>query len=243
MTDPAPAYYARGTSGLRAWWTLLHPPYTLMHLSFVAFGAALAPVVDWVRLGFTLLAFLLAMGLAAHALDELQGRPLRTTIRTNTLIGLTTLSLGAAVVIGVWGAWHYHLLPGLLLVGLGAFLVVGYNLELWHGAVHTDLGFALAWGAFPVVVAYYAQTGRLDALVLLGAGYGTAVSLVQRHLSTPARALRRQTERVTGEIVHADGRSETLDRARLLAPQERALKGLVVASILLAVVLMVRHLV
>ena len=59
---------------------LLHPPYTLWHLSYVAIGATLAPRFDGGRLVATLLAFFLAVGVCAHALDELHGRPLRTTI-------------------------------------------------------------------------------------------------------------------------------------------------------------------
>src|SRR6478736_484346 len=58
--------------------TLLHPPYTLWHLSFVAVGAALAPEFHLDRLVWALVAFFLALGIAAHALDELKGRPLRT---------------------------------------------------------------------------------------------------------------------------------------------------------------------
>ena len=47
------------------------------------------------------------------------------------------------------------------LVALGAFLVPAYNLELLGGRVHTDLGFALAWGAFPVVTAFVAQAATI----------------------------------------------------------------------------------
>jgi len=65
---------------VRDWVTLLHPPYTAWHLSYVAIGAALAPhFVAW-RLGGTLVAFFLAVGVGAHALDELAGRPLQTGI-------------------------------------------------------------------------------------------------------------------------------------------------------------------
>src|SRR5581483_1151294 len=72
---PRPAFYALGSGGWRDYVTLLHPPYTLWHLSYVAVGAALAPRMDWALLGWTTLAFALAMGVGAHALDELMGRP------------------------------------------------------------------------------------------------------------------------------------------------------------------------
>src|SRR5262249_52444986 len=79
VTDDRPAFYALPTGGWRDWWTLLHPPYTLWHLSYVAIGAAVAPALNLHWLGETLAAFFLALGLAAHALDELRGRPLRTS--------------------------------------------------------------------------------------------------------------------------------------------------------------------
>src|SRR5919205_3628707 len=70
---PRPAFYALRPGGWRDYITLLHPPYTLWHLSYVAVGAALAPRVDWTLLGWTTLAFALAMGVGAHALDEMSG--------------------------------------------------------------------------------------------------------------------------------------------------------------------------
>ena len=66
---------------VRDWLTLLHPPYTVWHLSYVAIGAAVAGHLVLWRLGGTLLAFFLAVGIGAHALDELHGRPLRTAER------------------------------------------------------------------------------------------------------------------------------------------------------------------
>ena len=81
-----PAYYAARPGGWRDWWTLLHPPYTAWHLSYVVIGACLAPQVSLAPLLATLVAFFLAVGLAAHALDELNGRPLQTRIPAPTLV-------------------------------------------------------------------------------------------------------------------------------------------------------------
>ena len=75
-----PAYYAAGPGRWRDWWTLLHPPFTAWHLAYVVLGAAIAPEVRLNRLLAAVGAFFLAVGVAAHALDEWQGRPLRTSI-------------------------------------------------------------------------------------------------------------------------------------------------------------------
>ena len=77
-TPERPAFYALGSGRAAELLTLLHPPYTLWHLSYYALGAALAPRVYADRVIWGLVAFALAVGVAAHALDELHDRPLRT---------------------------------------------------------------------------------------------------------------------------------------------------------------------
>jgi hypothetical protein len=189
-TAPRPAWYALRPGRARDWVTLLHPPYTLWHLSYVALGAALAPHFHTNRLVAALVAFFLALGIAAHALDELRGRPLGTRIARSALITAAVVSLAGAVAVGVAAAaaWGYGLL---VFVAVGALLVPAYNLEWFGGRIHTDWGFALAWGAFPVLTAYFveAQTIRVEAVI--AAGYAAAASLMQRTLSTTARQARR----------------------------------------------------
>ena len=165
-SETRPAFYALARGGWRDYVTLLHPPYTLWHLSYVAIGAALAPALEAHRLLWGLAAFLLALGVGAHALDELHGRPLATEIPSLVLVWLAVASLAVAVAIGVAAAfaWTLWLLP---FVAAGAFLVPAYTLELAGGIFHSDLWFGLAWGAFPVLVAYLgaAETLRPEAFL------------------------------------------------------------------------------
>jgi hypothetical protein len=217
-----PAFYALAPGGWRDYVTLLHLPYTAWHLSYVVVGACLAASVDWPVLGLTVLAFTLAMGVGAHALDELNGRPLGTSIPDGVLVGLAVVSVGVAAAIGV-AVGLDRTLWIVALVVLGAALVPVYNLELLGGRAHTDVGFALAWGAFPVVTAYVAQTGTLRGEALLAALWATLLSLAQRRLSTPARRLRRSREPGPGD----------------LAPLEDALRLLTGATVVLALALVV----
>ena len=194
------AFYALEPGGWRDYWTLLHPPYTLWHLSYVAIGAGLAPHFALDRLAWALLAFFLAMGVAAHALDELRGRPLATRIPAAVLVGLASLSLAGAAAIGLGAALAWGL--GLLaFVPVGVFLVVAYNLELLRGRVHSDRWFALAWGAFPVLTGYFVEAQTLRPEAVLAAMFATLLSLAQRVLSTPARAARRAGG--AAELAHA----------------------------------------
>ena len=123
-TEGRPAFYAARAGGWRDWWTLLHPPYTAWHLAYVVIGACLAPTVNLTRLLATLLAFFLAVGLAAHSLDELNGRPLGTHIPTGALIAVTVVGLAGAVALGVAGVSRvgWPLVPFLVLGPLSSSL-------------------------------------------------------------------------------------------------------------------------
>ena len=237
-TDPRPAYYAARSGGWRDWWTLLHPPYTAWHLSYVVIGASLAPDVDAGRLVATLLAFFFAVGIAAHALDELHGRPLRTQIPSAWLVTATVVGLVLACGLGVLGVERVGvvLLPFIV---VGPLLVVAYNAELFGGVVHTNAGFAVAWGAFPVLTAYVAQASGLDVAPMVAACGAFALSHAQRSLSTPARMLRRQVDHVSGSMVFVDGTTRPIDSAMLRAPLEQALRALSWGLVALAAALAV----
>jgi hypothetical protein len=237
VTRPRPAFYALRPGGWRDYLTLLHPPYTLWHLSYVAVGAALAPHMDWALLGWTTLAFALAMGVGAHALDELRGRPLQTRIPRPMLVTLAVVSISAASAIGIAVAVSRTLWL-LAFVGVGAFLVVAYNLELFGGAFHGGLWFPAAWGAFPVLTAYFASARTLHAAAFAAAGYAFASSWAQRRLSTPVRLVRRRVVVVEGKAQLDDGTTLPLDADALASVPEAALKALAAATVLIAVALL-----
>jgi len=243
--DPPPdqraAYYAARPGGWRDWWTLLHPPYTAWHLAYVVIGACLAPVINTTRLIATLLAFFFAVGLAAHALDELHGRPLRTRIPSIALVVVAGVGLAGSITLGVVGIAQvgWALVPFLV---VGPILVVAYNFEMFAGVIHNDVGFAASWGAFPVLTAYVAHTGRLAVAPLIAAVGAVAPSAAQRALSTPARLLRRQAADVVGAITLIDGGTIPVDRAALLAPLQQALRAMSWAVVLLAAALAIDRL-
>lgn len=231
-----PAFYALRPGGWRDLLTLLHPPYTAWHLSYVAIGAAIAPRLHLDRLAWTLAAFFLGVGVCAHALDELHGRPLRTRLSDRTLTLLAGFSLAGAVAIGAFGALTVSVSFAPLILA-GTFIVLAYNLELLGGSFHSDLWFAAAWGAFPALVGYWANSQQLRPQALVAAGACLALSLAQRRLSTPVRQLRRRTLDLAGEQRLRDGRTVKLDATRVALPMEAALKASSIAIVLLAAAL------
>lgn len=227
-----PAWYA----ARRDWITILHPPYTAWHLGYVLLGAGLARRIDWTALSGTLVAFALAVGIAAHALDELRGRPLRTAVPSRVLGVAAAAALTGSAAIGAVGIARVGW--GLLgFIAIGVVLVIGYNLEIAGGRLHNDVTFAAAWGAFPVLTAYYAQAASISVAALCAAAFAYGLSRAQRVLSTEARHLRRRVASVSGAQVGHDGAVREISRESLLLPLERALVALSWSTCVLGVAL------
>jgi hypothetical protein len=236
-----PAFYALRPGGWRDLVTLLHPPYTAWHLSYVAIGAATAPHLHADRLAAALAAFFLGVGVCAHALDELNGRPLSTRLSDRSLIALAVTGLAGAVAIGIAGVATVSV--GLTpFVVAGAFIVAAYNLELLGGRFHTDFWFAASWGAFPALTGYWINALELRAQGLLVAAACFMLSVAQRRLSRPARELRRRTASISGRQQLTDGTVIDLDAARVAAPLDGALRACSVAIVLLAAGLVIARL-
>jgi len=117
----------------------------------------------------------------------------------------------------------------------GILLAVGYALE-WP-FLHSDVGFGLAWGAFPLLVGYWAQTMTITLPVIVMAAMACLLSLAQRALSTPARFVRRRT----GEAVTVFDGERSWDRGQLLKTWEKPLRLLTWSTVTLAIGLLLTH--
>jgi hypothetical protein len=240
----APAFYALRGGGWRDLLNVLHLPYTAWHLANVLLGAAAASQVHSDRLLATLAAFFLGLGVSAHALDELNGRPLRTRLSDRALIALAAFGLGGAVGIGVAGCLIVSatLAP---FVAAGGFIVVAYSLELFGGRFHTDFWLAASWAAFPALTSWWVNTLSLDSPKAVAAGLLVAVGCfglvsAQRRLSTPVRRLRRRTVSLSGEQVLDDGTVVPLSIEGIASPLDGALRMLwwAVVAVSIGVVLL-----
>jgi hypothetical protein len=231
VPPPTPtAFYALRPGGWRDYWTLVHPPYTAWHLSYVLLGAALAPMPDPRIVAGALAAFGLAVGIGAHAFDELRGRPLGTRIPTPLLATLGVCGLALATGLGVVASTVLG--PRfLILVAVGVLLVAAYGFEI--RPFHSDIGFALAWGAFPVIATAYA-VGAPPLSTGVAALGAALLSLAQRRLSTPVRALRRRAVVVSGQILYRDGSAEEVTARSLMAVPESALRLMWVSAALIS---------
>jgi hypothetical protein len=208
----------------------------MLHLSLVTIGACLLGPVNAVRLAVTMVAFFHAVGVGAHCLDELHGRPLGTSIPSWQLVLASSVGVGGAVILGIVGMFLVS--PYLaIFICVGVLIAVGYNLELFNGRLHSDVVLVMGWGAFPVLTAYFAQHARLGVASVLAAAFGALVTRMQRQLSTPARQLRRRATSVEGLIVRSDGTTEPITKQTILMPLEGTLRTLCWSGPTLAVAL------
>jgi hypothetical protein len=197
-------------------------------------GASLAPRFHLERLAATLIAFGLAVGIGAHGLDELRGRPLGTEIPSVVLATVSAAAIAGAVVLGVLGTEQVGWGLAVFIV-VGVALVVTYNLELWGGRLHNGTMFALGWGSFPLLTAYYAQAASIRPAAVVGAAFAFGLSSAQRELSMEAREVRRRVVAVEGERTYSDGSRRPISHTSLLRPLERGLVALSWSTCLLGV--------
>jgi len=245
-------YDTSGKGWLRDILVLLHLPYTGWHLSYVVIGAAMALRLDWGVLGWTVLAFFLALGIGGHSLDELNGRPLRTTRPAWQLWLAAALSIAGAVAIGVFIGLKetIWILPCII---FGGFIVFAYNLELGPKRFfHRDEWFGVAWGAFPAITAYLAQAYTISPEIVFVAGACLLYSMAQRKLSTQARFWRRKVESMDGYyylvgdgpvVPHTLGYGTRykITRRAIIGPAELGLKLMTWTVTLAAIGLVLTH--
>lgn len=224
-------WYAGGDSWAGELWTMLHLPYTLMVLSFVVVGAALAPTISWSILGWSLLAYFLGLGLGAHLLDQVPGMGTHYVRHWPTWALWTGgfVTLGGAVVIGVLGAVFVLGLPFLILVAVQSIFAIGYPLSRWfRGALHRDSVFAVSWGSLPFLVSYYAQSLTFTVLAVAVAIVFGAVAMAEIKLSRRSRRLRAEARDGTEPPAPAATSFHNLDRALMVLSFATILGGILI---------------
>ena len=195
--ESRPAFYALAPGGWRDYVTLLHPPYTLWHLSYVAIGAALAPDFD-ARAGsaWTLAAFALGGRVSARTRStSCTGARSRRGSRGVRSWALAAASIAAAVAIGVGER-----------AGLDALAAAARRVRRASSSARTTSssaaagstatsGSAIAWGALPVLAAYVVMAGSV--------GVEAALAAAARGAAQPGASgsSRRRCERCGGASV------------------------------------------
>jgi hypothetical protein len=237
MTVQKPAWYTVGGHGvLSDLLNLLHPPYTLWHLSYVTIGIALSPTIYLGRSIAVLVSFFLGLGIGAHALDETMGNPLKTRLSRGKLYFIGFLSLGAAAAIGGYYVLtlSFVLLPIIL---VEVFLSLVYNLEAFDKKFHNTLIFSISWGVLPFLTGYFVNALSLSVGAMLTAVAVGLLTYVQRTLSTQARSVRRGVDSPIKALKLENGEEIRMTTGEFIAPAEKSLKVLTITIFVFAIAL------
>jgi hypothetical protein len=219
-----------------------------MVLSYVLVGAALSPMIYVDRVGLTLLAYFLGLGLSAHALNELYAAHWTSTLRKSELHATFVLPLGGALVVGVYGMFKLFSASNSILasvtlmifVVMETFFLFAYNTDAFNGRFHSDLWFAFSWAALPTMISYYVNALTITPQVLLVALAMAATAGIEINLSRWCKDFRRRS--ALTDLQFADGTHQKMNTLELVARPEKALKLIVVAVDMTAIGLIVYRL-
>ncbi|MCL5317909.1 MAG: hypothetical protein M1503_06590 [Thaumarchaeota archaeon] len=169
---------ARTIIGLTFW------PYTMMNLSYVIIGSMLSTQVDWYRVSLISVVYLLALGVAAHALDaRAPNKPWAAYLSDKQLLSLAASALAPAVVIGTYLVATATFL--IVIAVLEAFFLFAYNTELFSGRFHNDWWFAFSWGFLPTLAGYFNLSSQISTLPFLAAVLTSFTAVVEVSASRP----------------------------------------------------------
>lgn len=190
-------WYSSEGSKAREFWTILHLPYTLMALSFLAIGFGIGGVRDWNAFLLTAAAYFLGLGIAAHCFDQIEGMGSRYVkiLTDGDLIITGAVALVGAVAIGTYLIASRGLSHLLWIIPLQVFFVFSYPLAKWFkGAFHTDFWFAVSFGVIPVLAGSYINSSSFDNPIPLAlwAAVTFLVALIEITLSRYVRQMRKE---------------------------------------------------
>lgn len=222
--QPKTWYSAEG-SKLAELYTILHLPYTAMCLSFLTIGFALDGIRNSNIYIWTLIAYFFGLGISAHCFDQIkgQGSSYVKYLTQGELIIIGIISLLVSLWIGTIVMVTYSKWQLIWLMPLQTFFVLSYPVaKLFKGTFHSDFWFSVSFGAVPVIVGYYINTGSFALVPNMWALLCFLISYIEITLSRYVRKMRK----------------EQYDFVYYEKP-EKALKMLCVLSYLLALIIVI----
>ena len=219
-----------------------------MVLSYVLIGAVLAPVIYSDRVGITLLAYFLGLGLSAHALNELHAAHWTGKLGRMELTVVFVLPLVGALALGVYGMLKLFSVSEsvfapvalMIFVIVETFFLFAYNTDAFNGRFHSDLWFAFSWAALPTLISYYVNALTITPEALLVSLAMAATAGIEINLSRWCKDFRRRSSLT--ELQFADGTHQSMSTVELVARPEKALKLIVVAVDAIAIGLIIYRL-
>lgn len=175
---------------------MLFLPYTGMCISFSIVGSLLSPTtIMWDRLVAIVIIYFAALGISAHAADNMgsKKKPWGDLFSNLELLIMLVCGLVVAYAIGAYYIIFYVplLLPIAILEG---FFLFAYNYEIWNGFFHNNIWFAISWGSLPLLAGYVMQTNSISYVPLLISTAAFLISYIEIKLSRRYKEFRQNQD-------------------------------------------------
>lgn len=175
---------------------MLFLPYTGMCISFSIVGSLLSPTtIMWDRIVAIVIIYFAALGISAHAADNMgsKKKPWGDLFSNLELLIMLVCGLVVAYAIGAYYIIFYVplLLPIAILEG---FFLFAYNYEIWNGFFHNNIWFAISWGSLPLLAGYVMQTNSISYVPLLISTAAFLISYIEIKLSRRYKEFRQNQD-------------------------------------------------
>jgi len=193
----------------RAFIGMLFLPYTGMCISFTIIGSMLSESIAWDRVLSIFIIYFLALGVSAHAADNLGSKKIKPWGNYFSTFELRLMVIGGLSVSYMLGIYYIITFAPLLLfiAIIEGFFLFAYNFELFNGLFHNNFWFAVSWGALPLLAGFVIQTNSFSVLSLISSIMAFLVAYTEIRISRKYKELKRNPQDVV------DCNAEKLERS------------------------------
>ena len=198
-----------GPLKFRAFIGMLFLPYTGMCISFTIIGSMLSESIAWDRVLSIFIIYFLALGVSAHAADNLGSKKIKPWGTFFSTFELRLMVIGGLSVSYILGIYYIITFAPLLLIIaiIEGFFLFAYNFELFNGLFHNNFWFAVSWGSLPLLAGFVIQTNSISVLSLISSIMAFLVAYIEIRLSRKYKELKRKPQDVV------DCNAEKLERS------------------------------
>ncbi len=198
-----------GPLKFRAFIGMLFLPYTGMCISFTIIGSMLSESIAWDRVLSIFIIYFLALGVSAHAADNLGSKKIKPWGNYFSTFELRLMVIGGLSVSYILGIYYIITFAPLLLIIaiIEGFFLFAYNFELFNGLFHNNFWFAVSWGGLPLLAGFVIQTNSISVLSLISSIMAFLVAYTEIRISRKYKELKRKPQDVV------DCNAENLERS------------------------------
>lgn len=185
-----------GPLKFRAFIGMLFLPYTGMCISFTMIGSMLSESILWDRVLSIFIIYFLALGVSAHAADNLGSKKIKPWGNFFTTFELKLMVIGGLSVSYAIGIYYIIIFTPLLLIIaiMEGFFLFAYNFELFNGFFHNNFWFAVSWGSLPLLAGFVIQTNSISILSLFSSTIAFLIAYSEIRISRIYKELKRKPQ-------------------------------------------------